>query len=98
MYYVILSEDRPDSLNRRLSARPDHLARLTRLREQGRLLTAGPLPAIDNSDPGPAGFTGSVIIAEFEHLDAAKTWAAADPYQTAGVYEKVVVKPYKLVF
>ena len=98
MYYVIIATDKPDSLADRKAARPEHLARLDQLRYAGRLLTAGPLPAIDNSDPGPAGFTGSVIIAKFDSLQAANDWAAADPYQAAGVYAKVTVKPYKQVF
>lgn len=98
MYYVIIATDKPDSLADRKAARPEHLARLDQLRYAGRLLTAGPLPAIDNSDPGPAGFTGSVIIAEFDDLASAETWAANDPYQTAGVYQQVIVKPYKQVY
>ena len=97
MYYVIFAEDHPDSLPLRASARPDHLARLDHLKTEGRLLVAGPCPAIDASDPGPAGFTGSVVIAEFASLQAAEDWAADDPYVAAGVYANVVVKPYKVV-
>ncbi len=98
MYYVIIATDKPDSLENRLAARPDHVARLEALREAGRLLTAGPCPALDAEDPGGAGFTGSVIIAEFESLDAAQHWAADDPYVHAGVYTDVAVKPFKKVF
>lgn len=94
MWYLVRGYDRPGSLALRRQARPDHLARLVALREAGRLLTAGPLPAIDSPDPGPAGFSGSLIIVEFESLAAAQSWAAADPYQTAGVYERVEVQPY----
>lgn len=97
MYYAIISEDKPNSLEKRLAARPDHLARLTSLKEEGRLLVAGPHPAIDSEDPGPAGFTGSLVIAEFDSLESAQSWADADPYIAADVYEKVVVKPYKKV-
>ncbi|MFT5721394.1 MAG: hypothetical protein ACI9W6_001708 [Motiliproteus sp.] len=97
MYYAIISEDVENSLEKRLAARPDHVARLLALKDAGRLLVAGPHPAIDSEDPGPAGFTGSLVIAEFESLDAAQRWADADPYITAGVYAKVVVKPYKKV-
>ena len=85
MYYVILGTDVADSLEKRLSARPEHLARLTQLQNEGRLLTAGPLPAIDSDDPGDAGFTGSLIVAEFESLAAAQQWAEKDPYMEAGV-------------
>jgi uncharacterized protein YciI len=97
MYYAIMGQDVKDSLDKRLSARPQHLARLDELKQQGRLLLAGPLPAIDNEDPGPAGFTGSLIIAEFESLQAAHSWAQSDPYNEAGVFEDVVVKPFKKV-
>lgn len=97
MLYVILGEDVPDSLERRLSVRPAHLARLGGLQEEGRLVLAGPLPAIDAADPGPAGFSGSLVVAEFESLEAATAWAEADPYVTAGVYAKVTVKPFKKV-
>lgn len=97
MYYVIKANDRPRSLERRLAARSDHLHRLQVLQQQGRLLLAGPLPAIDNEDPGPAGFTGSLIVAEFDSLDAAEDWAQADPYVAAGVYESVTVEPFRKV-
>lgn len=98
MLYVILGEDVPNSLELRLSARPAHLERLQKLQAEGRLLIAGPNPAIDNTDPGPAGFTGSLIVAEFVSLQDAENWAAADPYVAAGVYAKVSVKPFKKVF
>ena len=98
MYYVIVGQDVKDSLEKRLSVRTDHIARLDALRDEGRLLTAGPNPAIDNEDPGPNGFTGSVIIAEFDSLEDAQTWADADPYIKAGVYDSVIVKPYKKVY
>lgn len=97
MYYMILSEDKPDSLSRRLAARSEHLARLDVLKSQGRLFVAGPNPAIDAEDPGPAGFTGSLVIAEFSSLDEANEWASDDPYAHADVYERLVVKPYKKV-
>lgn len=97
MYYAVISEDKPNSLEKRLAARPDHLARLVALKDEGRLLVAGPHPAIDSEDPGPAGFTGSLVIAEFTSLEEAQTWADADPYIAADVYEKVIVKPYKKV-
>lgn len=97
MLYAIVSEDVENSLEKRLGARPDHLARLEELKEQGRLLVAGPFPAIDSENPGDAGFTGSLVIAEFESLQAAQTWADADPYIIAGVYKQVMVKPYKKV-
>lgn len=97
MYYAIISEDKPNSLEKRLAARPDHLARLNALNDEGLLLVAGPHPAIDSEDPGPAGFTGSLVIAEFTSLEAAQAWADADPYIAANVYEKVIVKPYKKV-
>jgi uncharacterized protein len=98
MLYVILATDTPDSLEKRLSARPAHLARLQTLQDQGRLVTAGPNPAIDSADPGVAGFTGSTVIAEFSSLEEAKNWANDDPYIAAGVYHHVIVKPYKRVF
>ncbi len=97
MYYAIISDDQPDSLALRQSARPAHLARLEALRDEGRLLVAGPHPAIDADDPGPAGFSGSLVVAEFSSLEAAQAWADADPYQTAGVYAQVRVKPFKAV-
>ncbi len=95
MWYAILAEDVPDSLSKRLAARPAHLERLQALTEAGRLLLAGPMPAIDSPDPGPAGFAGSLIIAEFDSLAAAEAWAAADPYVAAGVYAQVRVRPFK---
>ncbi len=98
MLYVILGEDNPDSLERRRQARPGHLARLESLREDGRLVLAGPFPAIDSDDPGPAGFTGSLIVADFESLEAARAWAEDDPYLAAGVYARVEVKPFRKVF
>lgn len=98
MLYAVIGEDRADSLAARLAARPAHLDRLKALQEEGRLILAGPCPAIDSPDPGPAGFTGSLIVAEFTSLEAAKAWADADPYVAAGVYEKVTVKPFKKVF
>ncbi len=97
MLYAIVATDIPDSLERRLAVRPDHLARLSRLREGGRLVLAGPLPAIDAADPGPAGFTGSLVVAAFDSLPEAEAWAAADPYQAAGVYASVMVKPFRQV-
>ncbi|MDR4515930.1 MAG: YciI family protein [Nitrosomonas sp.] len=98
MLYVIYGQDVPDSLERRMTARPAHLERLRDLQDAGRLVLAGPFPAIDNADPGPAGFSGSLIVAEFESLEAAKTWANADPYVAAGVYRAVSVSPFKKVF
>ena len=97
MYYMICATDKPDSLQSRLAARPAHLERLTALKDEGRLLIAGPFPAIDSEDPGSAGFTGSLVVAEFDNLKAAKSWADADPYIEAGVYQDVIVKPYKKV-
>lgn len=98
MLYAIVGEDRADSLAARLAARPAHLARLEALQAEGRLILAGPCPAIDSPDPGPAGFSGSLIVAEFASLEAARAWADADPYIAAGVYERVTVKPFKKVF
>lgn len=98
MIYAIIGRDVPDSLEARKSARPAHLQRLEELQAEGRLLLAGPFPAIDSPDPGPAGFTGSLVVAEFESLEAARRWADADPYVAAGVYESVEVLPYKKVF
>ena len=98
MFYAIIAQDIANSLEKRLKARPDHLARLQTLQDQGRLLVAGPHPAIDSEDPGPDGFTGSLVIAEFDSLEDAQAWADADPYIRAGVYEKVTVKPFKKVF
>ncbi len=97
MLYAILSEDKEDSLARRKEARPAHLERLEALREAGRLILAGPHPAIDAEDPGPAGFSGSLIVAEFDSLDEARSWADADPYVAAGVYARVSVKPFRKV-
>lgn len=97
MWYLIEGYDVADSLPMRGAARPAHLARLTDLRDQGRLLLAGPCPAIDAEDPGPAGFSGSVIVAEFESLQAARAWADADPYVEAGVYARVEVRPFRKV-
>ena len=97
MWYSIVREDVDNSLSLRVKARPDHLQRLMDLKEQGRLLIAGPNPAIDNVDPGEAGFTGSLVIAEFDNLEDAVAWADTDPYITAGVYKNVSVKPFKSV-
>ncbi|MBT8421378.1 MAG: YciI family protein [Gammaproteobacteria bacterium] len=98
MLYAIIAEDNEGSLELRLKTRPAHLARLEQLKEKGKVVLAGPHPAIDSEDPGPAGFTGSLIVAEFESMEEAESWADADPYQVAGVYAKVVVKPFKKVF
>ncbi|EXI80618.1 MAG: YciI-like protein [Candidatus Accumulibacter appositus] len=95
MLYAIVGEDRPDSLADRLAARPAHIDRLKALEADGRLLLAGPFPAIDSADPGPAGFSGSLIVAEFSSLEAARSWADADPYVASGVYRAVSVKPFK---
>ncbi len=97
MLYAVIGTDNPDSLQHRLSTRPDHLARLDELKAAGRLVLAGSFPAIDSEDPGPAGFSGSLIVAEFESLEAAQQWADADPYVKAGVYSHVSVKPFKKV-
>jgi len=97
MLYAILSEDQPGSLARRLEARGAHLERLKALQEAGRLVLAGPHPAIDSSDPGPAGFSGSLVVAEFASREAAIAWAAEDPYCAAGVYARVTVKPFRKV-
>ncbi|MGB5247635.1 MAG: YciI family protein [Woeseia sp.] len=97
MWYAIISEDVTDSLERRRGARDAHLARLKALVDEGRVLLAGPHPAIDAEDPGPAGFTGSLVVVDFPSLDEAKSWADADPYVAAGVYAKVTVKPFKPV-
>ncbi len=98
MLYAIISEDVPDSLGKRLAVRPAHIDRLQQLQDAGHLLLAGPHPAIDSENPGEAGFTGSLIVAEFENLPDAQQWAAADPYIDAGVYARVTVKPFKKVF
>ncbi len=95
MLYVIIAEDSPNSLDKRLANRPAHLARLNELQDEGRLVLAGPMPAIDSVDPGPAGFTGSLIVAEFSDLETAKNWANADPFVGAGVYISVTVKPFR---
>ena len=97
MLYAIIAEDLPGALPRRLEARPAHLERLKALHEAGRLVLAGPHPAIDAQDPGPAGFTGSLIVAEFASREAALAWAAEDPYSLAGVYARVTVKPFRKV-
>ena len=97
MLYVIIATDVQNSLENRLNARPAHLARLEQLKNEGRLILAGPHPAVDSNDPGPAGFSGSLIVAEFDSLLAAQQWAEADPYRAAGVYASVLVKPFKLV-
>lgn len=94
MWYAIISEDVPNSLSKRQSVRPAHVERLKQLKAEGRLLVAGPHPTIDSEEPGDAGFTGSLVIAEFASLEKAKAWADADPYITAGVYQQVIVKPY----
>ncbi len=95
MWYAIVAEDVENSLEMRMAARPAHLARLAELQSQGKLLLAGPFPAIDSLDPGPAGFSGSLIVAEFSNLNAAKNWAEADPFVIAGVYANVTVKPIR---
>lgn len=97
MWYAIMSEDHNDTLDKRLEARPAHVARLKSLLDEGRLLVAGPHPAIDTPDPGPAGFSGSLVIVDFDSLSAAQAWADADPYVAAGIYRKVVVKPFNCV-
>lgn len=98
MLYAIISEDVAESLEKRLSVRPAHLARLQALQNAGKLVLAGPHPAVDSNNPGDAGFTGSLIVAEFDSLEQARHWADADPYIAAGVYARVVVKPFKQVF
>ena len=97
LLYAIIAEDNADTLAQRLAARPEHLARLRALQDAGRLLLAGPHPAVDCEDPGEAGFSGSLIVAHFDSLDAAEQWAAADPYVAAGVYARVSVKPFRKV-
>ena len=97
MLYVIIGEDRPGTLDQRLAARPAHVERLQALQADGRLILAGPCPAIDSPDPGPAGFSGSIIVAEFASLAEAESWAGADPYVAASVYAKVTVKPFRKV-
>ncbi|MBN6711793.1 YciI family protein [Haemophilus haemoglobinophilus] len=98
MYYVIFAQDKPNTLALRLSVREQHLERLKQLQAEDRLLTAGPNPAIDDENPGEAGFTGSTVIAKFNSLEEAKQWASLDPYVAAGVYDEVVIKPFKKVF
>ena len=95
MWYAIMAEDTPNSLDKRLVARPEHLKRLQILQEAGRLLLAGPFPAIDSSDPGPAGFTGSLIVAEFSNLQEATEWANNDPFVISNIYKNVIVKPFR---
>ena len=97
MWYAVISEDHEESLENRTAARADHVTRLKTLADEGRLLIAGPHPAVDSSDPGPAGFTGSLVVVEFDSLNDAKAWADEDPYIAAGVYRKVTVKPFNLV-
>jgi uncharacterized protein YciI len=97
MLYAIIGQDNEQSLGKRLAARPEHLQRLEAMKQEGRLLLAGPFPAIDSEDPGPAGFSGSLIVAEFQSLEEARAWADKDPYVAAGVYESVTIKPFKRV-
>jgi uncharacterized protein YciI len=97
MLYAFISEDTPGTLAQRLAARPDHLQRLQHLQAAGRLILAGPHPAIDSIDPGEAGFSGSLVVAEFDSLEQARAWADTDPYLNAGVYQRVTVKPFKQV-
>lgn len=98
MLYAFITQDVDDSLDKRKSARPQHLARLSSLKDDGRLILAGPHPAIDSEDPGEAGFTGSLVVAEFSCLEDAQSWADEDPYVEAGVYKEVIIKPFKRVF
>ena len=97
MLYAIISQDIENSLEKRIGARPDHVARLNKLKDEGRLILAGPHPAIDAKDPGEAGFTGSLVVAEFKDLQEARAWADSDPYVASGVYSSVVVKPFNKV-
>ena len=97
MLYAIISEDRDDSLEKRKATRPAHLQRIEQLKDQGRLVLAGPHPRIDSEDPGDAGFSGSLVVAQFDSLEQAQAWADEDPYNKAGVYESVIVKPFKYV-
>jgi len=97
MLYAFISQDIAGTLDKRLAARPEHITRLQQLRDEGRLILAGPHPAIDCEDPADSGFTGSLVVAEFDSLQDAQNWAGADPYVTAGVYESVIVKPFKRV-
>jgi uncharacterized protein YciI len=98
MLYILMGEDVADSLEKRLASRPGHLERLQKLQDEGRLLLAGPMPAIDSPDPGPAGFCGSLIVAEFDSLEDARAWADEDPYTTMGVFSRVTIKPFRKVF
>lgn len=98
MLYAIIGQDNPDSLDKRITARPAHLARLQALQDGGRLLLAGPFPAVDAVDPGAAGYTGSLIVAEFISLQAAQAWANTDPYTTTGVFKQITVQPFRKVF
>jgi uncharacterized protein YciI len=98
MWYAIVGQDTPNSLEKRMTARPAHVARLQDMQNQGRLLLAGPFPAVDAVDPGSAGFTGSLIIAEFPSLESAQQWAKADPYVTSGVYSEIKVRPFRKTF
>jgi len=98
MLYTIFAEDVPDSLEKRVGARPEHVKRLQAMLDAGRLVLAGPFPAVDSEDPGPAGFTGSLMVLEFDSQEDAQNWAEADPYMAAGVYAKVTVKPFKKTF
>lgn len=95
MFYALIGEDAPGTLETRLAVRPQHVARLEALRDEGRLLIAGPMPAIDSPDPGPAGFVGSLIVAEFDSLESAESWAREDPYALAGVFARVIVRPFR---
>ncbi len=97
MLYAIIAEDVEGSLEKRVAARPKHLERLNKLRDEGRLIIAGPCPAIDSNDPGEAGFSGSLIVAEFDDLESAQAWADSDPFVATGVYSSVVVKTFKMV-
>jgi uncharacterized protein len=97
MFYAIISTDTENSLEKRMSVRPKHIERLNQLKSEGRLVIAGPHPAIDNNNPGEAGFTGSLVIAEFDSLEEAQSWANDDPYMESGAYESVIVKPFKKV-
>ena len=98
MWYAIIGQDVPNSLEKRIAARPSHIARLQELQSQGRLLLAGPFPAVDAMEPGAAGFSGSLIVAEFASLDSAQEWANADPYVAAGIYAQVRVQPFRKTF
>lgn len=98
MLYAIFGQDVPDSLEKRLGARPAHVARLQALQDQGRLLLAGPFPAVDATDPGPAGYTGTLVVAEFASLEDAEAWAQSDPYLTSGVFAQVAVRPFRQTF